>query len=94
MNKTLYVSHSGQLLDLSFFEDLFTTIGDVLHTRTEDNPASAKATQMGIFEMSTEQQARDCAEHFHGSMFSSSLLSVKLQRPLPFTAPPVQKKRK
>jgi hypothetical protein len=94
MDNTLYVSHSGQTMDLSQLEDLFSTVGDVLDTRLEINPASTKAAKMGVFKISTAQQALDCTEQFHGHMISGFLLSVKLQPPQPMVANLAVKKRK
>lgn len=79
MSKTLYVRHSGQTLDLSAIADLFTTVGDVEHAKLEAFPESLKATKMGVFEMSTEQQALDCADRFHGHVVNGYSLSVRLQ---------------
>lgn len=80
MNKTLFVRHSGRTLDLSAITDLFTTVGDVVSAKLEVIPESAKATKMGVFEMSTEQQASDCADRFNGHVFEGSTMSVKFLR--------------
>ena len=94
MNTTLYVSHSGQTMDLSHLVDLFTNVGDVLDSQLENNPASTKAAKMGVFKMSTAKQASDCTEQFHGQMISGYLLSVRLQPPQPFVAKPDVKTKK
>jgi hypothetical protein len=71
VSRTLYVRHSGQTLDLSALEDLFTTVGDVESARLE--------AKMGIFEMSSEQQALDCADRFHGHVLNGNQISIKLR---------------
>lgn len=79
MNKTLYVRHSGRSLDLSAIADLLTTVGDIETSRLEIIPESTNATKMAIFEMSTNQQALDCADRFHGHILHGLPLSVRLQ---------------
>lgn len=97
MNKILYVRHSGRTLDLSAITDLFATVGDVENSRLEVIPASTNATKMGVFEMSTEQQASDCADRFHGFVFNGQPLSVRLRLaagPSMFLVSNERKKRK
>lgn len=81
MNKALHVQHSGRTLDLSAIEDLFSTVGDVEQSHVEINPDSANGSKVGILVMSTEQQASDCAERFHGHIVNGYALSVNLRRP-------------
>lgn len=81
MNRTLYVRHSGQALDLSAIGDLLATVGDVESSRVEVNSESATHFEMGVFEMSTALQAKDCVDRFHGYDVRGHSLSVELQRP-------------
>jgi len=76
MSNILYVQHSGQTLDLSALEDLFSTVGDVDRKSLEINPLSPNATMRGVFEMSSVQQALDCATRFHGRVINGHSLSV------------------
>lgn len=91
MNKTLYVCLPRQTTDLSALEELFTTVGDVTGKNLERNPYSLNEAMIGIIEMSTEKQAVDCMERFHGYVMNGYALSIKSSPP---TAPPPRKQRK
>jgi RNA recognition motif-containing protein len=80
MNRTLYVSHSGHLMDLSEIEELFTTVGDVEAVNLVANPQTLRAAQTGVIKMSTEQQAIDCLERFNGYNINGQILSVDIER--------------
>lgn len=92
MNRALQVRHSGRTLDLSAIEDLFTTVGDVEHSRLEVNPESAIGSKTGILVMSTEQQASDCAERFNGHVVDGFPLSVNLSGPKALLTKPRKEK--
>lgn len=81
MNKTLYVCHSGQTLDLSAVEDLFTTVGDVKASQFVTAPDSTGAAKLGAIEMVSVQQAIDCAERFNGHLMNGHVLSVDTKHP-------------
>ena len=92
MNKTLYVCHSGQAMDLSAIEDLFATVGDVETSQFVMARDFTRAMRIGILEMATAQQALDCMERFNGHSMNGHVLSVDTKPPK--SAPiPTAKKR-
>ena len=60
-------------------EDLFSTVGDVEHSRSEAIPKSAIGSKVGVFVMASEQQASDCADRFHGHVLDGYSLSVRFR---------------
>lgn len=93
MRKTLYVARVGLASDLGQLEDLFMMVADVRSQRLE-LILEASPQPYGVFEMSTEQEASDCLERFHGSVFNGQRLSIVSERPVaPLPAPPLKKKR-
>ncbi|NJL24426.1 MAG: hypothetical protein HC902_04165 [Calothrix sp. SM1_5_4] len=94
MSRTLYVRHSGQTLDMSAIEGLFTTVGDVEKTSIEAGPGSVVAALIGVFEMSTEQQASDCVDRFHCYVMNGQPLSVRREPPSIRIKPPPKMKAK
>lgn len=94
MNKTLYVCHCGQTMDLSVLEDLFTTVGDVEKSQFMTTPDYSKAAQVAIVHMSTAQQALDCMERFNGHSMNGHLLSVNTTQPKRREVSSVAKKKR
>ncbi len=86
MRNTLYVSNVGQAADLGALEDLFTTVGDVTAQHLELIPESSSLS-FGVFEMSTDQQAADCVERFHGQDMNGRQLAIVSGRPKPRPVP-------
>ncbi len=66
---------------MSLLEDLFVTVGDVTAQHLELIPESGHRVEFGIFEMSTEQQAADCVERFHGQLMNGKHLAIVSERP-------------
>lgn len=90
MRKTLYVARVGLASDLGQIEDLFVTVADVQSQRLE-LILEASPQPYGVFEMSTEQDASDCLERFHGSELNGKRLTIVSERP---SAPPPEKSSK
>lgn len=86
MRKILYVNNVSQMEDLCAIEDLLLTVGDVIERRFEVIPESGQNSSFGVFEMSTEQQAFDCVERFHGHVMAGKSLSIKSGRPTMMSA--------
>ncbi len=81
MGKFFYVNNLGQSADLSEFELLFTTVGDVESLRLESYQESDRG--FGVFEMKTEQQAIDCIDRFHGKSLKGQTMSICSNKPKP-----------
>ncbi|NCN42202.1 hypothetical protein GW916_13245 [bacterium] len=82
LKNTIYVSNVASHAELSDLEDLFVTVGDIKTQSLEIIPESGHGMEFGVFEMFTEQQAKDCVERFNGSVNEGKQLSVTSFRPV------------
>jgi RNA recognition motif-containing protein len=69
-------------MDASGLEDMFTLIGNVRLARIVYQEGSTNSIGRGLVEMSTRQEAEDCALHFNGQTMSGNTLMVRLNEPV------------
>ena len=90
MIKKLYVRNLARSMNSSSLEDIFTTVGDVVSSLIPVDPSTGVSLCVGYVEMSTEQQAADCIDRFHGHKIGGQVLSVQEDKPRPLIPiPPV-----
>ena len=76
MGKRLYINHLAPSVDSSALEDIFTIVGNVQSASVVIDIATGLSKGCGYVEMSTEQEAADCIQKFHGQMAEGSVISV------------------
>src|SRR5580698_2500905 len=88
VNKRLYVRNLASNIDSSDLEDMFTNVGNVQSAQVIIDTLTGLSKCVGYVEMSTEQEAVDCIQRFHGQPNDGQILSVTKDQPHISTAPP------
>lgn len=76
MGKRLYINHLSTSVDSSTLEDMFTIVGNVQSASVVIDLKTGMSKGCGYVEMSTEQEAADCIQRFHGQMAEGTVISV------------------
>ena len=75
MQKRVYIGNLASQTDSSDLEILFSTVGNV--------ETASIVSGFGIVDMSTETEALNCVEYFHGQEHDGNLLRVSQVAPQP-----------
>lgn len=81
MGNRLSIRNLGDIINTDTLEEMFSSVGDVLHTRIEIKCIRGNDYRVGYVEMETEQQAADGIDRFHGQKKHGAILVVTEDKP-------------
>jgi RNA recognition motif-containing protein len=81
------ISNLPLQVDSGELEDMFMSVGNVVATSIDRDQASGVSLGIGFVEMASEEEMRNCVEHFNGQNKQGNRLSVREDKPHVAVAP-------
>jgi RNA recognition motif-containing protein len=81
MGKKLYVRNLNDLIDSDTLEEMFSAVGTVMAASVEVKQVRGNDYRVGYVEMTTEQEAVDSIDRFHGQKCQGLVLVVTEDKP-------------